>query len=284
MELRTRRRARARGRGRRGSCRSRLVGPLNRTVQLAGESSSWSSIRETGTIIGEVPVWGKPAGPAVGEGSVWVGNREDNTLLEIDPRSLDVVQTIGLSVAPTDVEVGAASVWVLSDWALLRIDPAINDVVDTVPLPQGNGQQRWSHLEVGANAVFVCTCATGPGTVIRIDAATLSVEAVRKSPVWMIAYGEGALWALTGESLIQSTESTRKRALVVETTYAPRNRARAEPGGVIEWQLAKVRSGCWRPRPCGGSMLRPSVSWGAFRSGTARKAAASRSETEPSGS
>ena len=76
-------------------------------VQLAGESVAVID-PETDTIIGEVPVGGKPAGPAVGEGSVWVGNREDNTLLEIDPRSLDVVQTIGLSVAPTDVEVGAA--------------------------------------------------------------------------------------------------------------------------------------------------------------------------------
>jgi DNA-binding SARP family transcriptional activator/DNA-binding beta-propeller fold protein YncE len=168
-------------------------------VQLAGESVAVID-PGTGTIVGEIPVGGRPAGPAVGEGSVWVGNRDDNTLLRIDARSLDVVRTIGLSVAPTDVELGAGSVWVLSDWALLRVDPAINDVVDTVPLPQGNGQQRWSHMEVGANAVFVCTCAAGPGTVIRIDAATLSVEAVRKSPVWMIAYGEGALWALTGES------------------------------------------------------------------------------------
>lgn len=168
-------------------------------AQLAGESVAVID-PGTGTIVGEIPVGGRPAGPAVGEGSVWVGNRDDNTLLRIDARSLDVVRTIGLSVAPTDVELGAGSVWVLSDWALLRVDPAINDVVDTVPLPQGNGQPRWSHMEVGANAVFVCTCAAGPGTVIRIDAATLSVEPVRRRPVWMIAYGEGALWALTGES------------------------------------------------------------------------------------
>ena len=167
-------------------------------VQLTGESVAVID-PGTGTIVGEIPVGGRPAGPAVGEGSVWVGNRDDNTLLRIDAGSLDVVRAMGLSVAPTDVELGAGSVWVLSDWALLRVDPAINDVVDTVPLPQGNGQQRWSHMEVGANAVFVCTCAAGPGTVIRIDAATLSVEAVRRSPVWMIAYGEGALWALTGE-------------------------------------------------------------------------------------
>jgi DNA-binding SARP family transcriptional activator/DNA-binding beta-propeller fold protein YncE len=167
-------------------------------LQLTGESVAVID-PGTDTIVGEIPVGGRPGGPAVGDGSVWVGNRDDNTLLRIDPRSLDVVRTIGLSVAPTDVEVGAGSVWVLSDWALLRIDPAINDVVDTVALPRGSVAQRWSHMEIGANAVFVCTCAGPPGTVIRIDAASMSVEPVHPSPVWMIAYGEGALWALTGE-------------------------------------------------------------------------------------
>jgi DNA-binding SARP family transcriptional activator/DNA-binding beta-propeller fold protein YncE len=185
-------------------------------VQLAGESVAVID-PETDTIVGEVPVGGKPAGPAVGEGSVWVGNREDNTLLEIDPRSLDVVQTIGLSVAPTDVEVGAGSVWVLSDWALLRVDPAINDVVHTIPLPRGSGQRRWSDVEVGANAVFVCTCAGPPGEVIRIDAATMSMEPVRRSPVWIIAYGEGALWALTGGELDTIERIDPETNAVVET-------------------------------------------------------------------
>jgi DNA-binding SARP family transcriptional activator len=152
----------------------------------------------TDTIVGEIPVGGRPTGPAVGEGSVWVGNRDDNTLLRIDPRSLDLVRTIGLGVAPTDVEVGAGSVWVLSDWALIRVDPAINDVVDTVPLPRGSGPGRWSHMEVGANAVFVCSCDGPPGPVIRINAAATSVGTVRRSAVRMIAYGEGALWAITG--------------------------------------------------------------------------------------
>ena len=166
-------------------------------VQLTGESVAVID-PGTNTIVGEIPVGGRPAGLAVGEGSVWVGNRDDNTLLRIDPRSLDVVRTIGLTVAPTDVDVGAGSVWVLSDWALLRVDPATYDVVDTVPLPRGS-PARWSHMEVGANAVYVCSCAGPPGTVIRIDPATISVETVRRSPVWMFAYGEGSLWALTGE-------------------------------------------------------------------------------------
>ncbi|MGH3116447.1 MAG: BTAD domain-containing putative transcriptional regulator [Gaiellales bacterium] len=183
-------------------------------VQLTGESVAVID-PGTNTIVGEIPVGGRPAGLAVGEGSVWVGNRDDNTLLRIDPRSLDVVRTIGLSVAPTDVDVGAGSVWVLSDWALLRVDPATYDVVDTIPLPRGS-PARWSHMEVGASAVYVCSCAGPPGTVIRVDPATLSVEAVRRSPAWMIAYGEGALWALTGESdTIERIDS--KTSAVVES-------------------------------------------------------------------
>ena len=211
-------------------------------VQLAGESVAVID-PGTGTIVGEIPVGGRPAGPAVGEGSVWVGNRDDNTLLRIDASSLDVVRTIGLSVAPTDVELGAGSVWVLSDGALLRVDPAINDVVDTVPLPQD--QQRWSHMDVGANAVFVCTCAAGPGTVIRIDAATLSVEAVGRSPVWMIAYGDGALWALTGET-DSIDRIDPKTSAVVETI--PLGRI-GESGSGWRYRMAVGEGAIWALAP-----------------------------------
>jgi DNA-binding beta-propeller fold protein YncE len=172
-------------------------GGSSRPVALVGDSVAVID-PGTDTIVGEIPVGGRPSGPAVGEGSVWVGNRDDNTLLRIDPRSLDV-HTIGLSVAPTDVEVIAGSVWILSDRALLRVDPGINDVVDTIPLPRAIGSGRWSDMEVGAKTVFVCNCHGGPGSVIRIDPATTSVEWVRRSAVRNIAYGEGALWALTGE-------------------------------------------------------------------------------------
>jgi DNA-binding SARP family transcriptional activator len=153
----------------------------------------------TDTIVGEIPVGGRPAGPAVGEGSVWVGNHDGKTILRIDPRSLKVVHTIGLGVAPTDVEVGAGGVWVLSDSALLRVDPAINDVVDTVPLPGGSGQERWTHMEVGATAVYVCRCVPIPARgLVRIDPVTRDITYVREGPVGQIAYGEGALWALMG--------------------------------------------------------------------------------------
>ncbi len=168
-------------------------------VVLAGDSVAVID-PGTDTIVAEVPVGGRPAGLAVGEGSVWVGNRDDNTLLEIDPTSRQVVRTIGsASRRPTSRWVREAS-GSSATGRLLRVDPAIDDVVATVRLPRGSGPPGWSQLEVGANAVFACSCdARGPGgDVIRIDSAATSFVTVRSSPVWKIAYGEGTLWALTG--------------------------------------------------------------------------------------
>ena len=251
-------------RGRSGCTVARLSDGSSVPVQLAGESVA-SSILEQDTIVGEIPSEGDQRGPPSAR-ALSVGNRDDNTLLRIDARSLDVVRTIGLSVAPTDVELGAGSVWVLSDQGLLRVDPAINDVVRHGPAPP----RQWPAALVpyGGRDAFVGTCAGGPGAVIRIDAATLSVEPVRQRPVWMIAYGEGALQALTGES-DTSNASTRRRM--------PSSRAsRSDESASRDWalshgRLARVRSGCWPPRPCGGSIPRPSVSSGAFRSAAAKK-------------
>ena len=130
---------------------------------------------------------------------MWVGNRDDKTILRIDPSSRDAVRRIGLGVTPTDVEVGAGGVWVLSDWAVLRIDPAINAVVATVRLPRGSGQERWTHMEVGPAAVYVCRCVPIPAPgLLRIDPVRRDFTYVLKRPVGQIAYGESALWALTG--------------------------------------------------------------------------------------
>ena len=168
-------------------------------VKLAGDSVAVID-PDTNAIVGEIPVRGRPTGPAVGEGSVWVGNRDDNTLLRIDPRSRKVVRIIGLGVTPTDIEAGAGSVWVLSDKTLLQVDPATNHVVARRRLPRASGPGGWSHLEVSANTVFVCSC-TPPGNVIRLDPATSSVVTVHRIPVWDLTTGEGALWAITGWEL-----------------------------------------------------------------------------------
>jgi hypothetical protein len=72
-------------------------------------------------------------------------------------------------------------------------------------------------MEVVANAVFACACP--PGKLVRIHAATTSIETVRRSPtpVWTIASGEGALWAITGYELDTIERIDPKANAVVET-------------------------------------------------------------------
>ena len=225
-------------------------------VVLAGDSVAVID-PETDTIVGEIPVGDRPTGPAVGEGSVWVGNRDDNTLLRIDPKSLDVMRIIGLGVAPSDVEVGAGSVWVLSDQALLRVDPAINRVVATVPLPPAIGTGRWSRIEVGANAVFVCSCGA-PGGVARVDPATTSVVTVRRVPIWATAYGGDALWAITGWEQ-DTIERIDPKTNVVQSLPLPRLgetsgwRYRMAVAGRTTWLLAPAS--LWRVDSATGRFL-----------------------------
>jgi DNA-binding SARP family transcriptional activator/DNA-binding beta-propeller fold protein YncE len=157
-------------------------------------------------IVAEIPiVGGRPAGIAAGSGSIWVVNRDDKTLVRIDSKTRQVVHTIGLGLTPTDVRADADSVWVLSNEALLRIDPAINAVADALRLPRRSSLGfGWILLAVGKDGVWVCSCSTtgrGGGALARIEPATGSVASIREGPVGVIAYGEGALWALTGFEL-----------------------------------------------------------------------------------
>ena len=79
----------------------------------------------TTSVVAEIPVGARPSGIAAGAGSVWVGNRDDNTLLRIDPRSRTVVRTIGLGVEPREVTVAAQSARGLSGIALRKLLAAL---------------------------------------------------------------------------------------------------------------------------------------------------------------
>lgn len=155
----------------------------------------------TNSIAAEIPVGGRPSGIAVGEGSVWVANRDDNTLLRIDPRSRKVIRTIGLAVEPGAVAVAAQSVWVAirAGDAVLRVDPAISEVVGRIPLGQGRDACCELDLATGGGALW----ASHHGRLSRIDPATHTVETLREGGVKSVAYGHRALWVMTATSRIE---------------------------------------------------------------------------------
>jgi YVTN family beta-propeller protein len=163
------------------------------------------------SVVAEIPVGGRPGGVAVGMGSVWVANGEDNMLLRIDPRSRKVVRTIGLPVQPREVAVGSESVWIASSSGdeVLRVDPESNEVVGTIRLPHGRDMCCGPELAVSGRAVWVNV----RGGVWRVDLATNTAVRTRGAGVINIAYGEGGLWFLTAANRIERVDPSTNRVV-----------------------------------------------------------------------
>jgi YVTN family beta-propeller protein len=91
---------------------------------------------------------------AAGEGALWVANREDGTLVRVDPATDRVAARVLLPRTterhPHQVAVGGGAVWVTSASprrdatnVLWRVDPASNQVTGTLDLgPTSAGAQR----------------------------------------------------------------------------------------------------------------------------------------------
>ena len=135
------------------------------------------------------------SGIAVGEGAVWVvGDPLDHTLWRIDPASGELLATIPLPFAPTDVAAGEGAVWVTSnlDDMLSQVDPVDNEIAATIRVGRGA-----AGVATGAGSVWVANAIDG--SVSRVDPRTLRVDtidvdgypddvAVGSSAVWVTAH------------------------------------------------------------------------------------------------
>ena len=193
-------------------CRARLRQRLKvgkhvlrvRAVDLAGNASRVTtvSVRITAaapTGITTIPI-AHPLGPiAVGEGAVWVENR-DATVSRIDPATNSVVATIQVPYAVPPrftgwITTGHGSVWISNASAddsvnsVTRIDAATNSVVATIPVGRGP-----AGVAVTPGAVWV---ANHHGVSLsRIDAVTNTVVAtipLKSEPGDLVAAG-GSVW------------------------------------------------------------------------------------------
>jgi YVTN family beta-propeller protein len=103
----------------------------------------------------EITVGQKPSAVAVGDGSLWVANFEDDTVtrIAIPGRGQTAsLSTFDVGDGPVDVAVDESAVWVANqlDRSVSRIDPETGDVTSTIGL--GNEPQR---LAVGKGSVWV---------------------------------------------------------------------------------------------------------------------------------
>jgi YVTN family beta-propeller protein len=157
-----------------------------------------------------------------------------NSLAVIDAGSNRVVASTAVGVRPSQVAVGAGSVWVINveDGTLSRIDPATRSLQRTIALsttPTG--------LAYGEGAVWV---ASGPaGSLSRVDPALDRVVAERNVSVvpgganGVVAVGAGSVWAVFSDSTLNRIEPRSGRT--VATAIVGRDPSGVAVGAGAAW-------------------------------------------------
>jgi streptogramin lyase len=150
---------------------------------------------ETGKIVADIPIGGRPVGIAVGAGAVWVANADKQTVLRIDPQTKKLVETIGLGRDVSDITVGFGAVWAAggNDGTLTKIDPHLNTPEQDIDVgrPGELLPQPLFLVATGAGNVW----ATRGNTVLRVDPHRNEVTAriAVTSPLGVGA-GAGSVW------------------------------------------------------------------------------------------
>jgi DNA-binding SARP family transcriptional activator/ABC-type branched-subunit amino acid transport system substrate-binding protein len=220
-----------------------------------------------GAVSGRVPVGATPTAVAVGGGSVWAVNADDQTISRIDPRNR-AADTFGIGATPTDIAAGPGAVWVgsggrvrgtqatdLVATALARFDPATRSPRATVPLPRGRGafsDTITDHVAVGAGGVWVI----GPDArVVRIDPRTDRVAAVIPGVrARAIAIGDGKVWALAEDGTVACVDA-RTNSITCRGRVSASSVASITAGAGGAWVSAPADGVLWRAVPGAGDRL-----------------------------
>jgi YVTN family beta-propeller protein len=142
-------------------------------------------------IVRAVPLPRAPAAIAVGSGSVWATDSEQNLVRRIDPNSGRTIRKIHTGNDPVALAAGLDAVWVTNrgDGSLSRIDPQTNSVIKAISI--GDSPVA---VAVGDGTVWVANA--GDRSVAKIDPRRN--EVVKTIPVEHrpqgLAVAGGAIW------------------------------------------------------------------------------------------
>ena len=141
----------------------------------------------------------------VGEGRVWVLNRDSQTITVLDPETRTLVTTFAVHATPADVATGAGSLWVgdSAKSSVVRLDAdsrisgATIRALPLTPPPLGPRRADAGKIAFGFGSAWFLS---GSATLSRIDASTDRVAArIRYEGFPLIseafvAVGDGAVW------------------------------------------------------------------------------------------
>lgn len=162
-----------------------LAGSGALTVQVAPNSVAEIDVR-SGRVVRAASVGTRPGPIAFGSGSLWIANRDDQTISRVDPNTLRTVQNFALRGPPAGLAASVDGVWVVepnanpgqSSVSVSRIDPDYNVPGPPVHIgnvvPDGPGS-----VAAQGNSVWV---APSNGLLTRLDAVTGSSQGQQVDP------------------------------------------------------------------------------------------------------
>jgi virginiamycin B lyase len=157
----------------------------------------------TNEVVARVPTGRWPVGAAAGDGSVWIVNRDDNTVTRIDPESNRILATIRVGRKPVGVELGDGSIWVTNSGGgtVSRIDPKTNAVTATIHVgaePFGVCMDNGELWVVTAGGLL-----SHSGSLERIDPKSNAVTMKVKVPWSNVVFAGGEdVWVGTLQGVI----------------------------------------------------------------------------------
>jgi serine/threonine protein kinase len=131
---------------------------------------------------------------AFGLESLWIVDRNTNSIVEVDPNTIQKLRPITVGQAPTAIAVGAGSLWVANfeDDTVTRVQiPARGQTPNLTQIPVRDGPVD---VAFGEGAIWVANSLDQ--TVSRIDPESGEVEAtiaIGNEPQ-RLASGEGSVW------------------------------------------------------------------------------------------
>ena len=197
-----------------------------------------------------VRVGTSPNAIAYGHGSLWVANTDDETLSRIDPRTREVVATIGVGPA-VDLAIGPDAVWTANgiDGTVGRVDPESGVRIATIDL-RGDDPvvpNTVNAVAVGGGAVWAAVARS----VVRIDPATNRVARVVKlgTTPFFVRYGHGSVWAATSAERLLRIEPRTGDVTGATRTGFP------EGLEVLDEGVAVLADDAWVVDPTSGLLL-----------------------------
>jgi YVTN family beta-propeller protein len=160
---------------------------------------------QTNEIVDEIPVGVRPGPIAAGDGAIWVGNVDDQTLTRIDPSTRSAAETIPLDDrTPTGLAVGLGSVWVAHGLRgeVSRVDPQFGQITGTTPVAGTTFGSPYGAVALDDETAWV---VFGDSTLARLDAqgGILGKGLAGTQPAG-VAVATGSVWVTnSGDATVQ---------------------------------------------------------------------------------